>query len=427
MTETLAIHGGPAAVRRPFKPFTGIGASERAAVLRFLDSGTPLSGFHGSPRPTFFGGPEVRAFEAEWCERFGVKHAVSVNSATSALIAAMGAIGIGPGDEVITSPYTMTATAMAPLIYGGIPVFADIDPRYFCLDPAAVERAITPATRAILAVNIFGHPAELSKLRALADAKGIYLVEDNAQAVLAEEGGRLAGTIGHIGIYSLNIHKHIQTGEGGICVTQDANLAQRLQLIRNHGENVIEWLKVDDLTNIVGFNIRMTELSAAVGRTQLARVDELVDRAESISRRLTQGTSGLSGFSPPATRLGCRHNYFMWSAKIDPQALGASRAAFSKALTAEGVPNAEGYVRPIYLIPMFQRRVAIGSKGFPFNLSDRTYPKGLCPVAEAMYGTHLLQFQPVSWEADDEQVDMLIEAIHKVHRGAYALSNEPTS
>ena len=415
MTEPLAIHGGSPAVRRPLKPFSGIGARERDALLKFFDRGALLSGFHGSAQPTFFGGPEVRAFEAEWCRRFGVAHAVSVNSATSALIAAMGAIGIGPGDEVITSPYTMTATAVAPLFYGGIPVFADIEADYFCLDVASVERAITRRTKAILAVNIFGHPAELKKLRALADARGLLLVEDNAQAVLAEEDGRLAGTIGHIGIYSLNIHKHIQTGEGGVCVTNDGALAKRLQLIRNHGENVIDWLEVDDLTNIVGFNFRMTELSAVLGLAQLERIDELVERAESIAKRLTEGTSNLKGFTVPSVRSSCRHNYFMWSAKIDPVQLGASRRAFSEALTAEGFPNAQGYVEPIYRIPMFQKRIAIGSGGFPFNLSDRTYPDGLCPVAEAMRDTYLLQFQPVSWDADDEQVEMMIEAIHKVH------------
>jgi dTDP-4-amino-4,6-dideoxygalactose transaminase len=214
----------------------------------------------------------------------------------------------------------------------------------------------------------------------------------------------------------------MQTGEGGICVTNDAELAQRLQLIRNHGENVIDWLKVKDLTNIVGLNIRMTELSAAVGRAQLSRIDELVSRAESIAQRLTEGTSDLPGFTPPAVRKGCRHNYFMWSAKIDTAAVGVPRAMFAKALSAEGFPNAEGYVPPIYSIPMFQRRIAIGGGGFPFNLGDRTYPKGLCPIAEAMHETHLLQFQPVSWKADDEQVDMLIEAVRKVHHNVGMLT-----
>ncbi|HZR76039.1 DegT/DnrJ/EryC1/StrS family aminotransferase [Bradyrhizobium sp.] len=422
MTDSLAVFGGRPAVRRPLQPFNGIGAHERGAVLRFLDSGSVLSGFHGSPRPTFFGGSEVRAFEDAWCKRFGVGHAVTVNSATSALIAAMGAIGIGPGDEVITSPYTMSATAMAPLFYGGIPVFADIEPEHFCLDVASVERAITSKTRAIIAVNIFGHPAELTKLRQLADARGIYLVEDNAQAALAEESGHLSGTIGHIGIFSLNIHKHIQTGEGGVLVTEDADLARRLQLIRNHGENVIDWLKVEDITNLVGMNVRMPELAAAVGRAQLERIDELVDRAESISKRLSDGVGNLRGITPPSVRQGCRHVYFMWSCKLDPGALGISRSAFAKALSAEGVPNAEGYVAPIYTLPLFQKRIAIGRDGFPFNLGNRTYALGDCPVVEAMYERSLLQFQPVSWDADDEQVDMLIEAFHKVHRHASVLA-----
>jgi dTDP-4-amino-4,6-dideoxygalactose transaminase len=421
MTERLAILGGRPAVRRPLQPFSGIGADERAAVLRFLDSGGRLSGFHGSPQPTFFGGPEVQAFEAAWRDYFGVTHAISVNSATSALIAAMGAIAIGPGDEVIVPPLTMTSTAVAPLFYGGIPVFADIDRDYFCLDPGSVELAITPMTRAIIAVNLFGHPAELTRLREIADRRGIYLIEDNAQAVLAEEDGRLAGTIGHIGVYSLNVHKHIQTGEGGVLVTADAELAKRLQLIRNHGENAVDWLDVKDLSNIIGFNFRMTELVAAVARTQLARVEPLVERVETIAERLTAGIADLPGLTPPKVRAGCRHNFYLWSMKVDAGMLGTSRALFSRALAAEGFPNAEGYVRPIYRIPMFQQRIAIGGSGFPFTLRDRHYPPGLCPVAEAMHTSELLQFQPVSWDVDDEQIEMMIAALRKVHAQAAAL------
>jgi perosamine synthetase len=253
MNSKLAILGGEPAVKRPLGAFNSIGAEEKAAVIEFLDKGTVLSGFHGSARSSFFGGEQVLAFEAAWNARMGTKHSVSVNSATSGLMAAMGAIGIGPGDEVIVPPYTMTATALAPLVYGGIPVFVDIDPDYFCLDLELVEQAITPATKAIIAVNLFGHPAEI-----------------------AEEDGRLAGTIGHIGIYSLNVHKHIQAGEGGVCVTDDPDLALRLQLIRNHGENVIDWLNVGDLSNLIGFNYRMTEITAAMARVQLCKVNVLV-------------------------------------------------------------------------------------------------------------------------------------------------------
>ena len=415
MTEKLAIHGGKPAVFRPPLPFSSISSAERDALTRFMDKNLPLSGFHGSARPSFFGGQEVLAFEAAWQKRFGSAHVISMNSATSGLIAALGAVGIGPGDEVIVPPYSMSASAIAPVFYGGIPVFADIDPDYFCLSVESVEKALTPATRAIIAVNLFGHPADLKGLRALADKRGIHLIEDSAQATLAVENGKTVGTIGHIGIYSLNIHKHIQTGEGGVCVTADAELAKRLQLIRNHGENVTEWLGVNDLTNLVGFNFRMTEMAASIGTVQLARIDELVDRVVKTAQRLTEGTRNLEGLTVPAVREGCSHNYYMWSLKFDTAALGCSREAFSAALTAEGFPNAVGYVKPIYWLPMFERRIAIGREGFPFNLRNRQYPRGLCPVTERMHISEILQYQPVSWQVDDAQVEMMIEAIHKVH------------
>lgn len=423
MNSELAVAGGTPTVNRPLGPFNAIGAREKAAVIEFLDNGGLQSGFHGSARPSFFGGEHVQAFEQAWSDRFGVKHSVSVNSSTSGLMAAMGAVGIGPGDEVIIPPYTMSATALAPLVYGGIPVFVDIDPEYYCLDLDKVAAAITPATKAIIAVNLFGHPAELIQLRALADAKGLYLIEDNAQGVLAEDNGRLAGTIGHIGVYSLNVHKHIQVGEGGVCVTNDAQLALRLQLIRNHGENVIDWLGVQDLTNLIGFNYRMTEITAVMARVQLDRVDELVGRVERICNALTAGLSDLAGFTPPKVRSGCRHNYYMWSAQFDVEQVGASREKFSQALAAEGFPNSCGYVRPIYQLPMFQKRIAMGSKGFPFNWEGRKieYPMGLCPVTERMHHQILIQFQPVSWTVDDEQVAMLIKAVRKVHQNAKLL------
>lgn len=419
----LAIHGASPSVNPPLSAFTSIGEKEKKAVIDLLNRNAILSGFHGSPRPTFFGGDEVQALEQEWSARFHIAHSISMNSATSGLLAAMGAIGIGPGDEVIVPPTTMSATALAPLIYGGIPVFADIDPDYFCLSAASVEKVLTPATKAIIAVNLFGHPADLHNLRALADKHGLYLMEDNAQAVLAEENGKLAGTIGHIGIYSLNIHKHIQVGEGGICVTNDPQLAQKLQLIRNHGENVVEWLDQSDLTNMIGFNYRMTELTAAMARVQLSRVDELVERVETICTAFTQGLSDLAGITPPKVRHGCRHNYYMWSVQFDAAKVGTTRDKFSAALNAEGFPNAVGYVRPLYHLPLFQKQMAIGPKGFPFTAAKThpTYGAGTCPTAEKMYTEAILQFQPVSWDISPDQTQMLIKAFRKVHENAHSL------
>ena len=177
--DELAILGGTPVLREPLPPYKSAGQAELEAVSRVIESDC-LSGFYGNWCEEFYGGPTVRAFEQAWCERFVVEHTISVNSATSGLFAAMGAIGISPGDEVIVPPYTMSATVIAPLIYGGIPVFIDIEPETFCLDPQAVRQAITPRTKAILAVNLFGHPAPLAELMSIAQEHGLKLVEDNA-------------------------------------------------------------------------------------------------------------------------------------------------------------------------------------------------------------------------------------------------------
>ena len=262
----LAIEGGRPVIDRPLPEDTSVGADELKAVESVFARGS-LSGFYGSWGEEFLGGVEVRKFEEEWARRFDIPYAVSVNSATSGLFASIGALEISPGDEVIVPPYTMSATAMAPLVYGAIPVFVDIEEDTYCLDVDAVRAAITPKTRAILAVNLFGHPARLADLASLAGEHGIALIEDNAQGPLASENGAFAGTVGDIGVFSLNYHKHIHTGEGGMCVTRDPDLALRLQAIRNHAENIVEPAGIGDAINMIGFNFRMSEMSAAVGRS----------------------------------------------------------------------------------------------------------------------------------------------------------------
>lgn len=410
----LAILGGPAALSMPLTPYRSIGSEEVDAVCEVARSGR-LSGFIGEWCEDFDGGPEIRAFEREWAARFGCRHAISVNSNTSGLIAALGAVGLSPGDEVIVPPYTMSATVMAPLFYGGIPVFVDIEPVTFCLDVDLVRAAITPKTRVIFAVDLFGHPAALLKLRALADEHGIYLIEDAAQAPLASEGGRLAGTVGHIGVFSLNYHKHMHTGEGGMCCTDDDELALRLRMIRNHGENIVDPLQVKDITNLVGFNFRMTELSAAVGRAQLRKADGLVDERHVVAKRLSLELQGLPGFYPPVELDGCRHVYYVWCARHDAKAAGVSRATVVRALAAEGLPVSEGYVKPLYMLPVFQRRTAIGRDGWPFTLTERRYEKGLCPVAERMDEQEMIGFCTCSYELKEAELDLVVDAFRKVY------------
>ncbi len=411
----LALLGGSPVLAQPLAPYQSMGTAETEAVCRVMASGV-LSGFYGSAGELFFGGPQVRAFEQAWGTRFSSRFVVSMNSATSGLMAAMGAIGLSPGEEVIVPPYTMSAGAMAPLVYGGIPVFVDIEPDTFCLDVDAVRDAIGPRTRAIIAVNLFGHPARLRELRQLAEAKGLSLVEDNAQGMLADEGGRNAGTIGHIGVFSLNYHKHIHAGEGGVCVTDDERLAERLRLIRNHGENVVSAADHNAaLSNIIGFNFRLPELSAAIALEQLARIDEHVERRERIGRSLTAAVADLEGLTPPMIRSGCRHAFYVWAVKVDETELGISRALLSRALAAEGFPHFVGYVAPLYRLPLFSRRIAIGAHGYPFTLSNVTYPPKMCAVTERMHERELLGFECCLYAVGDQEVEALGEAIRKVH------------
>jgi dTDP-4-amino-4,6-dideoxygalactose transaminase len=423
--SSLAILGGDPVFAAPIPKYPSIGADEKAAVMRVMDSGC-LSGFFGSPRPEFYGGPEVRAFEAEWAARFRCGFAVSVNSNTSGLVAALGAIGLSPGDEVIVSPYTMSATAMAPLAYGGIPVFSDVEDETFNLNVAKAAAKIGPRTKAILVTNLFGHPAELVALRKLCDGRGVYLIEDNAQGPLAAEAGRYAGTIGHIGVFSLNYHKHIHTGEGGVCTTDDAALAERLALIRNHGENLVEAKGIADIANLFGFNLRLSEMSAAVGRVQLRNADRHVGLRVETARRLSEGVSDLAGIQAPVVRAGCDHVYYTWSVLLDDDALGVPRDVFCRAVAAEGVPLVPGYVKPLYHLPVFQRRVAMGRDGFPFTLSNRSYDGRDCPVAEDLHNKRLALIGICDFAVEAPGVvDGLVRAIRKVHAERESLRGFP--
>jgi len=317
----------------------------------------------------------------------------------------------------------MSATAMAPLVYGGIPVFADIEDETFGLDPDMVRAAITDRTSAIIAVNLFGHPARLEELRAVADEHGLSLIEDNAQAPLGATATGLAGTIGHIGVFSFNFHKHIHTGEGGMCVTDIDDLAKRLAMIRNHGENATGWLGVDDLVNMVGFNYRMTELSAAVGLMQLENVDAHVEPRERFAEILSEGSRNLKGLKVPVVRDGCRHNYYCWCATYNAGEVGVERDLFRDALIAEGVPCFTGYVEPLYRLPTFQRRIAFGRDGYPFTLGAPDYTKVHCAVTERLHRDEALLIEVCSLEPSEELALRMGEAIRKVHRNAGQLAS----
>ncbi len=417
-TQTkLALLGGPKAIDKPFKRYNSMGQEEVDAAKSVVESGV-LSQFIGGWEPDFYGGSKVQAFERQCEAYFGVKHAVTVNSWTSGLVAAVGAIGIEPGDEIIVSPWTMCASATAILHWNAIPVFADIESDTFCLDPASVEANITPHTKAIMAVDIFGQAADMDALMDIADRHGLKVITDTAQAPGARYKGALTGTQAHVGGYSLNYHKHIHTGEGGVIVTNDDEIAKRLQLIRNHAEAVVGPMGMTDLRNMIGHNFRLGEIECAIGIEQLKKLDGFVATRQRAAERLTAGLSQLKGLRTPVVRADCTHVYYVYPMVLDLQVLGVSRARIVAALEAEGVAGlAAGYVN-VHLLPMYQKKMAYGSRGFPWTSDicrrDVSYDKGICPVAEALHDTTFLGYEMCMHDLNDAEVDLLVAAFRKV-------------
>lgn len=416
----LALNGGTPLRTTPFPRYNTIGEEEKRAVMAVLDSGV-LSQFLGTWHPDFYGGTQVRKLEAEWAAYFGVKHAVAVNSATSGLYAAIGAAGVGPGDEVVVSPYTMAASATAALVYGAIPVFADIDPEIFCLDPASVRQRITPYTKAIVVVDILGHPAEMDEIMAIARQHGLVVIEDNAQGPGTFYRQRYSGCLADMGVFSLNYHKTIHTGEGGMVVTDDGDLAERLQLIRNHAEVVVRGKGVQNLVNMVGFNYRMTEIEAAIGSEQLKKLQGLVEARQRHAAYLTERLQGLPGLTPPVTREGATHGFYLYALRYDAQATGVPRERFVEALRAEGLAVNAGYVLPLYLEPMYQQRIAFGKDGFPFTYpgyrGSVSYQRGICPVVEDMHFNRLICGDFVHADLSPQDLDDIVAIFAKVCAG----------
>lgn len=420
----LAVLGGPKVIPAPLKRYNPIGQEEVLAAKAVIESGV-LSQFLGVWHADFYGGPKVQEFERA-CEKFfGVKHAVTVNSCTSGLVAALGAIGLEPGDEVIVSPWTMSASATAILHWNAIPVFADISRDSFCLDPKSVEANVTPHTRAILAVDIHGHPADADALMAIAAKYGLKVITDAAQAPGAIYKGRHAGTVTHAGAFSLNYHKHIHTGEGGIVVTNDDRIADRVRLIRNHAESVVGPKGETDLSNMLGQNFRLGEIECAIGIEQLKKLKRFVDSRQRAGDRLTKGLAGLPGLRTPPVAPGCTHVYYMYPMVLDTTLLGVSRDRICEALAAEGVEGLSPHYANLHLLPMYQKRIAYGSKGFPWTSDicrrEVSYARGICPVAEELQDRSYLGYLMCLNELSDSEVDLVVAAFRKVWSSLEAL------
>ncbi|MDG2147011.1 MAG: DegT/DnrJ/EryC1/StrS family aminotransferase [Flavobacteriaceae bacterium] len=413
----LALFGGNKTINYKYNSYNPIGLEEVNAAKKVVESGV-LSKFLGCWEPDFFGGPKVQEFERKCEEYFGVKHAVTVNSWTSGLIAAIGAIGIEPGDEIIVSPWTMCASATAILHWNAIPVFADIEEETFNLDPISVEKNISPQTKAILAIDIFGHPCDADALRKIAHKNDLKLITDTAQAPGSFYKGKLTGTFSDVGGYSLNYHKHINTGEGGIIVTNDEKIFERLQLIRNHAEAVVEGKGVNDITNMVGYNFRLGEIECSIGIEQLKKISKFVSKRQDIAEQLSAGLQNLRGLRTPVIKDNCTHSFYIYPLILDVQKVKVSREKIISALKAEGVEGLIGGYANIHLLPIFQKKIAYGSQGFPWNSEickrEVSYDKGICPIAENLHDNTFLGYEMCLHDLSNRDVKLIIEAFKKV-------------
>ncbi|WP_422931561.1 UDP-4-amino-4,6-dideoxy-N-acetyl-beta-L-altrosamine transaminase [Singulisphaera sp. PoT] len=394
--ERLAAQGGTP-VRRTLLPYgkQTVDDDDIAAVVDVLRSDWLTTG------------PAVEEFERALAKAVGTIEAVAISNGTAALHAALYALGVGPGDEVIVPAMTFAATANAAVFLGATPVFADVDPDTLLIDPEQVTARITPKTKAVIAVDYAGQPCDYNALREVTSPRGLRLVDDACHAIGGSDRGRRVGSLADLNTFSFHPVKHITTGEGGAITTDDSELARRMRLFRNHGittdhrqrEKQGRWsYEMVDL----GFNYRLSDIQCALGMSQLRKLPDWIARRQEIARQYDEAFRAMPGVNPLERREDVSHAYHIYVVRFDPNFLNTDRGTLFSALRAEGIGVNVHYI-PVHLHPFYRERFG-------------TRP-GLCPVAEAAYEQVLSL--PIFPAMSDRDVEDVIVAVDKVV-GAYA-------
>ena len=369
MSERLALRGGsPVVPKALHRRWPVIGDEDKAAVLAALDSGI-VSGPYA---------PQVKAMEEEWARYCGVRFALMTNSGMAALHTAVAAAGIGTGDQVITTAFTFLATALAVLQHNAVPVFVDIDPQTFTIDPARIEERITSRTKAIIPVHIHGVPADMDRILAIARKYGLAVIEDAAQAHGSTYKGKKVGSLGDMGCFSFQASKNLPAGEGGILVTDREDLRLRANRFRMFGEDIQEsdgkafdpGRPLDGIREynalMMGWMYRTTELTAALCRSQLRRLDAWLANTRQNAAFLTEHLGKIPGIIPPYVPPDCTSSYYQYRIRLNPRAAGVDipprefRLKLLAALKAEGAEVCLWQTVPVPGQTLFQERTGYG-------------------------------------------------------------------
>jgi len=336
-------------------------------------------------------GPKIGEFEQAFADYVGVTHAIGVNSGTSGLHLAMIAAGIGPGDEVITPSFSFIASANCVLYERGKPVFVDIDPDTGNIDPACIEAAITPRTKAIIPVHAFGQPADMDPILEIAAQHNLMVIEDACEAIGAEYKERPAGTFGDAAVFAFYPNKQMTTGEGGMIVTDNDDWANLFRSLRNQGRDVFDaWLNHTRL----GYNYRMDELSAALGLAQIGRVDELLAKRAQVAAWYNERIDAIPGIRKPfISATTTKMSWFVYVIRCDE---GVSRNRLMEYLEQEGIPS-RPYFTPIHLQPFYQQEFG--------------WKRGDLPNTEKAGDTFLAL--PFSGVMTEEQVDYVADKLRE--------------
>lgn len=396
----LAVDGGPKAVTATSPTLPRFGAPERERLEEMIKQDTLF----------YWKGPQTTIFTERFKAICPHEHVMTCTSGTAALHIAVGALGLVPGDEVITSPVTDVGTVIGVIYQQGVPVFADLGANDLTLDPADVERRITPKTKAIIAVHLAGNPSKMQELRAIADKHQLVLVEDCCQAWGAKYRGQPIGMVGDIACWSLQNSKHITTGDGGVVASSHPVFGPKLQQYGDKGFN-----RSTSGWESFSTNYRMSEPQAAVAAGQLTRLEGIVSARAHLGNLLTENIQGIPGIAPHAVHPEDRCVYWFYMFRMDPSAFKCDRAQFNKALAAEGVPCSAGYIPvPVHRSDVFKNHAFFNGHWTikEAGMTDMDYTKVDTPEAEAILTTGI---RVVIHESNtDDQIRQFATAIRKV-------------